>query len=177
MKSSLDMGLQALEDGRYPQAVAILEATTKVTPEDPDVWLALARAYRGVGDVPKAIAAYRLILSMLPPEELVQIVEPELEALEHKSKEAIEEAMRPVCASCGAMLPASRAARPWCLCGWNTRTPPVIGRQVFLADICAYAAQRSVSVCRFTRNSCSTTSPSVTRTRAAVACVWFGSAG
>ncbi|MBM3266468.1 MAG: tetratricopeptide repeat protein [Candidatus Sericytochromatia bacterium] len=146
MKSSLDMGLLALEEGRYQQAIAILEATTKVAPDDPEVWLALARAYRGAGDIPKAIAAYQLILSMRPPEDLVAIVDPELEAIEHGAKEAIAEAMRPVCASCGAMLPASRASRPWCLCGWNTRTPPVMGRQLFLTDVFAYAQHRGVAI-------------------------------
>ncbi len=146
MKSSLDLGVRALQEGRFQQAIAILEATTQVAPNDSGVWLALARAYKGAGEVPKALAAYQLVLATQPAEDIVAIAEQELAAIEHQSKATITEAMRPVCGSCGAMLPASRAARPWCLCGWNTRTPPVIGRQIFLADIFAYSAHRGVVV-------------------------------
>ena len=146
MKSSLDMGVRACQEGRFGQAVAILEATTQLSPNDPTVWLNLARAYKGAGETLKAIAAYQFVLSTNPPEEILAQAEQEMAEVDHRSKGAIAEAMRPVCEACGAMLPAARSARPWCLCGWNTRTPPVIGRQMFLADLFAYSAGRSVVV-------------------------------
>ncbi|MBU6428768.1 MAG: hypothetical protein KGR26_07160, partial [Cyanobacteria bacterium REEB65] len=70
----------------------------------------------------------------------------ELLLLQDRHKAAIDQAMRIPCGDCGAMLPPSRAGRPWCLCGWNARTPPVPGRRVFLHDVFAYAANRGVSV-------------------------------
>lgn len=146
MKSSLEMGLRACQEGRYQQAIAILEATTQLSPGDPLVWLGLARAYKGAGETLKAIAAYQLLLTLRPPEAILTEAEAELATLAHRSKGAIEEALRPVCEACGAMLPPARAARPWCLCGWNTRTPPVIGRQLYLSDLFAYAAARGVEV-------------------------------
>lgn len=146
MKSSLDMGIRACQEGRFTQAVAILEATTQTSPGDPNVWLALARAYSGGGLPAKAIAAYQFVLNTRPPDDVAEAAHRELGMLDHSSKSAIEDAMRPVCGACGAVLPAARAARPWCLCGWNTRTPPVIGRQAFLVDFMAYAAHRGVSV-------------------------------
>ncbi|MBI6546623.1 MAG: tetratricopeptide repeat protein, partial [Cyanobacteria bacterium NC_groundwater_1444_Ag_S-0.65um_54_12] len=146
MKSSLELGIQAYKEGRYSQAIAILEAATQANPTEPYVWLSLARAYREAGQQAKAIASYRLALAQSPADSVLAEATAELAALNHASKVVIEEAMRPACGECGASLPTSRAVRPWCLCGWNTKTPPVVGRQIFLHDIVAYSAQRAVQV-------------------------------
>jgi tetratricopeptide (TPR) repeat protein len=140
------MGIRALQEGRFHQAVAILEATTQLSPDDPEVWLTLARAYRGTGETQKCIAAYQFVLNTRPPDDILAVAQSELEAISHRDKGVIEDALRPACEACGATLPASRAARPWCICGWNTRTPPVIGRQVFLSDLAAYAFSKGAVV-------------------------------
>lgn len=146
MKSSLYLGLKAINDGRFDQAVAILEAVTKVSPQDPKVWLALGRAYSGAQETAKATAAYSLVMALNPEESELEAAQRELARIEDQSRTVIKEALRVPCGACGALIPASRAGRPWCLCGWNARTPPIVGRQVFLHDVFAYAAHRGVSV-------------------------------
>ena len=146
MKSSLYVGLQALNDGRYDQAVAVLEAVTKVAPQDPKVWMALGRAYAGAGDSAKALAAFHLVIALDPAEEDIEAAQRALARIQDQSKAVIDEALRVPCGGCGALIPTSRSGRPWCICGWNARTPPLIGRQVYLHDVFDYAAHRGVSV-------------------------------
>ncbi len=146
MKSSLYVGLQALNDGRYDQAVAILEAVTKVASQDPKVWMALGRAYSGAGDSAKALAAFHLVIALNPAEEDIEAAQRALARIQDQSKAVIDEALRVPCGGCGALIPTSRSGRPWCICGWNARTQPLIGRQVYLHDIFDYAAHHGVSV-------------------------------
>ncbi len=146
MKSSLYVGLQALNDGRYDQAVAILEAVTRVAPQDPKVWMALGRAYSGAGDSAKALAAFHLVIALNPAEEDIEAAQRALARIQDQSKAVIDEALRVPCGGCGALIPTSRSGRPWCICGWNARTLPLIGRQVYLHDVFDYAAHRAVSV-------------------------------
>lgn len=117
MPSSLELGVQAFREKRFPDAVAIFEVLVKAYPDDMRPHLLLAEAYRYNNQLSEARAIYQ---SVLKKSEDIRVRAVAVKGLNELPAETDAWRNAPLsCQECGAPIPEERRNQPWCACGWN----------------------------------------------------------
>lgn len=138
MKSSVELGMQAIKDGRFSDAIVFLESSIKFHPDNPKIWLLLARAYQQENRLEDARNAFQQVLDGCQDESLCQVAQQGIASL--KGARVVQK-QEMACPECGASIPPSRHSNPWCLCGWNTKAK-VVSNTIYLHEIQAYCQKQ-----------------------------------